>query len=157
MRNFGPATFQPNGTTFLPPDLLLIDPQNGSADIRWTAPATGFYNVSGRYQGIDTGGGNHHYLAVRDYDLSPGNRLFDYGPGGQGFGTQAPFSFAGNFSAGETIDFLENYGGAANRSFGLTATITAEGVPEPTAFLLLVMGGLFVGARLLGQRLRRPR
>ncbi len=122
-------------TIIAPTDLLTIDPQGIVADIRWTAPATATYSVSGRFEGTDTHGHGHQYLVLRDYN--PLSSFFS--PGNAAYGVPIPFSFSSSFNAGETIDFIVNgTGGGDFEATGLAATINT--VPEPSSVVLAALG-----------------
>jgi hypothetical protein len=146
LRNFGPDPYN-TSTIIAPPTLLLIDPQGIVADVRWTAPVTGTYDVNGLFEGIDTHGQNHQLLVLRDYDSS----LFSLTNGASGFGQDAPFSFSGFFSAGETIDFLANGLRGDFEAVGLTAAITSVPEPSSVALAALAIVGLFI-AQLRARR-----
>ena len=134
-RNYGPGT-----SSYLtiddPTNLLNVDPENDVADVRWTAPATGYYSVSGLYQMTDVNSQQHEVQILQDYNAtSP--LLADVV---SGYGQQVPFSFSEQLSAGETLDFLVNAtNGYSYLSTGFEATITV--VPEPASLSLTLAGG----------------
>jgi hypothetical protein len=57
-------------TVVLPPDLLLLDPQDGATAVRFTSPQTGLYSVSGLFQTIDI-----YWLCARIRETANWRRL----------------------------------------------------------------------------------
>jgi hypothetical protein len=121
-KNEGPGTAYYQ-TIVQPPDLLRMDPENGTAVVRFTVPANGAYFVSGRYEIIDTVGNEVtvsivHHGEAGDTNLLPATPL-------SGYGNCVPFKAKVWLRAGTTIDFTVNTGGNyAYESTGLKADIS---------------------------------
>ena len=135
------------GTVVLQTGVLWMHPANGpvasDSIVRWTAPASGTFSISGLFELLDT---NPTGVFVGIYDNS---LLLDAAglasPGATPPGTpgqQHAFSLLLNLNAGDVISFGVNNGGVVfNDSTGLDATIrTVNAVPEPTS-VTLVAGG----------------
>lgn len=126
-------------TMVLPPNLLQLDPESGAVAVRFTAPQSGLYSVSGLFQTVDIYSYNPVHLGI----VMDGNaELLDLnGFGGPGhYGEQLPFSYAPLYlSAGSTLDFIvaesTDY---TYLSTGLSVTIQA--IPEPSAHSLVAAG-----------------
>jgi hypothetical protein len=110
-----------SGTIVYPPNLLHMDPQGDTAIVRWTAPSTGTWNISGLFQGTDTNTQAHPVEILENSStvlLSPTSIA--------SFGQQVPFSDKVTLNKGDTIDFMVLTGPTtfAFLSTGLTATIS---------------------------------
>ena len=110
-----------NGTIVLPPNFLLMDPESYTAIVRWTAPSTGTWNISGLFQGNDTNSQAHPVEILENSStvlLSPTSIA--------SFGQQVPFSDKVTLNKGDTIDFMVLTGPTtyAFLSTGLSATIS---------------------------------
>ena len=125
-RNNTGATYQyPNAPTVVQPsDVLNLHPgpSGERGVVKWTAPAAGTYTVSGRFQGIDTGGTTSDVSITKN-----GATLFS----GQvnGYGTQLPFSLSVTVAAGDAVEFTVGVGSNGtynNDSTGLAATIVQQ-------------------------------
>jgi RHS repeat-associated protein len=91
--------------------------------VRWSSPSSGTYAVSGRFEGIDTGGTTTDVLITKN-----GTTLFTGVL--NGYGNQLPFSLPVTVTAGDILEFSVGYG--ANSSYngdstGLAVTITGSG------------------------------
>jgi RHS repeat-associated protein len=91
--------------------------------VRWSASSGGTYAVSGRFEGIDTGGTTTDVLITKN-----GTTLFTGVI--NGYGNQLPFSLPVTVAAGDIMEFSVGYG--ANGSYnsdstGLAVTITGGG------------------------------
>lgn len=121
-KNEGPGTASYQ-TILQPPDLLRMDPEDGTVTVRFTAPANGVYFVNGRYQIIDTVGNEVivsivHHGEAGDTNLLPATPL-------SGYGNSIPFNVKVSLQAGTTIDFTVNTGGNYTfESTGLKADIS---------------------------------
>src|SRR5437588_9721264 len=125
-RNSTGASYQyPNAPTVVQPsDVLNLHPgpSGERGVVKWTAPAAGTYTVSGRFQGIDTGGTTSDVSITKN-----GATLFS----GQvnGYGASVPFSLSVTVSAGDAIEFTVGVGSNGtynNDSTGLAATIVQQ-------------------------------
>ena len=125
-KNEGPgkASYQ---TIVQPTDLVRMDPEDGTAAVRFTVPADGLYFISGRYEMIDTVGNEVdvavvYHAKAGDTDLLPGTPL-------SGYGNSVPFKVKAWLQARTTIDFIVHTGGDyAYESTGLKADIERVGV-----------------------------
>jgi hypothetical protein len=115
--------------------------------VRWVAPVSGNYDVSGLFQRIDT---NDLYSTNVDI-VQNGDAVLFSEADLSGYGTQSPFAFNGLFlTAGTTLDFAEGAPQAAYDSTGLSATITL--VPEPATAVLSSSALLGLGLVYLWRR-----
>jgi hypothetical protein len=146
------SSFFTVGTVFWPVGFLNMHPDNGGNDavVRYTVPSTGTYTISGMFQGDDNQGICTVACAAGTttdvHILSDGSTSL-FSEEVTGFLDQQAFSITGNFTAGETIDFVVGYGTDGNYfndSTGLQGTITeVSGVPaapEPSTFALMLAG-----------------
>lgn len=123
-KNQGPGTASYQ-TIVQPPDLLRMDPEDGTVAARFTVPANGLYFISGRYEMIDTVGYEVnvsivYHAKAGDTNLLPATPL-------SGYGNSVPFKVKVWLQARTTIDFIVNTGGNyAYESTGLKADI--EGI-----------------------------
>lgn len=114
-----------------PASLLLLHPGAAGdwAVLRWTAPSSGEYSIDGYFENID--------VQPVIVDLGIGGALagpFTVDPYGTDFYTIGQVYF----TAGQTLDFVAESGGA-----GATADISY--IPEPASWLLLGIGMLGLG------------
>lgn len=138
------------GTTVFAPGALSLHPgPNGQvAILRFTAPSTGQYAISGAFFGQD-------YVGPTTTDvhlLLNGSSIFDGVVAD--FGTSQSFNITTALAAGSFLDFAVGFG--SNQTYlydstGLTATITQ--VPEPTT---LALAGVAFSLRLLSRRQKSP-
>ena len=113
------------GGVSLPANMLTLHPScTGKFSVaRWTAPTTGWFSVVGLFQGIDTRG------TTTDVHILQDSATTLLGANINGFGDQAPFSFARYLAAGETLDFVVGFGFNGtfwDDSTGLAVTITTR-------------------------------
>jgi hypothetical protein len=103
-----------------PPNLLWLDPQADTDIVRWTAPASGTWNVTGQFQGIDVGEQAHNVEILVNYStvlLAPTTV--------SQFGQVVPFDQSVSLTAGNTIDFIvAATAGYGNLATGLSAAIS---------------------------------
>ena len=126
------------GSTWtLPTDTLNLHPTNTSgldADVRWTAPASGTYLISGSYSALDS-------TTTFDSILLNGASVFSTNINSSN--TSSPFGLTETLTAGSTIDFIVNCCSGSdqdyfNDSTGLKGTIdlSTTATPEPSTLLL---------------------
>ncbi len=133
-------------TVVLPTNVLLVHPGPSTDSIvRFTAPVSTFYNISGFFELLDTNPtGVNVIIAV------PGTVLFSQlltGPGATNPSTPGQFvPFGANhvfLPAGTTIDYgVNNAGNFFNDSVGLSLTFTATPEPATWSMMLIGFGGL---------------
>ena len=102
-----------------PPNLLWLDPQSHTVIVRWTAPLSGTWDVTGLFQGINGGEQPHNVEILENYStvlLAPTTM--------SSYGQVVPFNQPVSLIAGNTIDFMvAATGGYHNLSTGLSASI----------------------------------
>jgi len=115
---------------------ITLDPTGTAGDIvRFTAPITGTYSVSGNFEANDTS-----HVTTNVFIYANSTQLFSNTVGSNG--SVDPFSLSNiSLSAGNTIDFIvRNSGGTDYLSTGLNGTITGPAIsstPEPGSMLLV--------------------
>jgi uncharacterized repeat protein (TIGR01451 family) len=122
------------GTVTVPNDTLWMHPTNTAgtdSDVRWTAPASGTYEITGSFSALDS-------TSTLDSILVNGTPVFSTficNPGnGNTCGTvntRAPFSVVKTLGAGSTVDFIVNCCSGADQTFlfdstGLSGAIDAN-------------------------------
>lgn len=131
-----------------PTDMLNLHPgpSGEKSVVRWTAPSAGTYFITGRFQGIDTGGTTTDVTILHNStSVFTGNI--------NGHGNQSQFSITRTVVAGDTIDFQAGYGSNnsyGNDSTGLAATIT-QGLSVESVVWTNVLG-----VTASGNNLSRP-
>lgn len=144
------TTTQFNGSFTIPDSVLVEGAHNANyAVVRWTAPTTGIFNVSGFFQqymnGASFGETSGQYVLVN------GVPVFTFNPTGQQFTQAFAFNLAAlALTAGNTVDFVsQNLGHSVftpNPTYGtFAADITQNGspvttTPEPGSLALLGPG-----------------
>lgn len=141
------------GSVRIPTDVLFMHPvgpnsglPSGATLVRFTAPGTGFYTVTGDFTLLDT---------------SPSGVFVSVEGGSSGFAqsltgalnTAVAFSFGTALTQGQTLDFVVSSAGSYNNdSTGLRASIVeaSTNVPEPASAAI-------VGLSLLGFAAMRRR
>ena len=142
-------------TVVLPTEVLLVHPGPSTDSIvRFTAPTTGKYNVSGFYQLLDTAPTGVNVIIAFDNTV-----VFDTaltGPAAISAGTpggSVPLGAKGIFlHASDFLDYgVNNAGNFYNDSTGLALTFAT--VPEPATWAMMLTGfGLLGGAMRFARR-----
>ncbi len=117
-------------------------PQGQQTVVRWTAPSSGSFTISGRFEGI---AGGHATTDV--HVIHNSTAVFDGYV--NGLGSVVPYSVQRTVAAGDTIDFVVGDGGNAywSDSTGLAATIT--GVTQGGGSGVWTRGYVYLGGQLL--------
>ena len=117
-----------DGYMIWPPDYLLMGPTLPAVDLRFTAPSTQEYWITGDFVGINT--------AIQTYDASHPVEILDNGTVIFGnvistYGVSELFNFTLSLNKGDTIDFevLTGYSTWTFLGTGLKVQINPE--PEP--------------------------
>jgi subtilisin family serine protease len=136
-----------------PADLLNLHPgENGEkATVRWTASNNGFYQLQGRFEGIDTAGTSSDVSILQNGTAIWTNNI-------NGYGATTSYNLTVLVNAGDVIEFAVGYGGNNNYfydSTGLavsiapTTSVIAHSISSnPTTFETLV-GFMQFQAKLL--------
>lgn len=132
-----------------PTDSIQMDPQGTVGDIvRFTAPVSGIYSVSGQFNTQDT---NHATTAVF-VEMNNTTQLLSGSLGSSGSNVAINLSSI-SLTAGNTLDFVVfGTSGSTNQGSGLQGTITGpsvSGTPEPGTLALV---GLILPAIWLRRR-----
>jgi hypothetical protein len=125
------------GTVTVPTDTLDLHPQDlagTDADVRWTAPASGTYQISGSYSALDS-------TTTFDSILVNGASVFSTNIDSSN--KSANFALTKTLVAGSTIDFTVNCCSGLDQDYffdstGLQGTINlnSTATPEPSTLLL---------------------
>lgn len=102
----------------------------------WTCPEDGVYSVDALFTGVQNTGAWANWLVTRNKDVDAPLAVQQW----MGYGQMLSLSGHLTLSTGDTLDFISH--GMQHTS--LSATITQ--VPEPSTFVLLVLGLLGVAA-----------
>ncbi len=119
----------------VPTDELQLHPgiAGEEAVVRWTAPSSGAFFITGRFEGLDSTTTDVHILLN-------GGSLLSGSIGSNG--DVVPFTLTTGVNAGDHLDFVVGFG--SNNYFfdstGLAATIAP--VPDPNSFALVIVGFL---------------
>ena len=118
--------------------------------VRWTAPSTGVWSITGFFRAIDT------MMATQGSDVHVVvNGSLVFSAGAFTYLLQQPINLTETLLAGQTIDFAVGNGGSATNAVhqfvGLTTEINAA--PEPSSVILIGIGS----ALLVAVRKRRAR
>ena len=134
-------------TVLHPTDQVNLDGESFIADVRWTAPVTGIYDVSGLFQRNDNSDNSEVDVVIAENSTSTLFSADDFIT----YLSQESFNFVDlDLTAGTTLDFAEApVTGPYFDAVGLEATITTVAVPEPSTYALLGLGvlALLIAAR----------
>ncbi len=129
------------GTVTIPNDTLWMHPMNMAgtdSDVRFTAPASGTYEITGSFVSLDT-------TTTLDSILVNGTPVFSTficNPGNgqtcQPTNTRAPFSVVKTLSAGNTVDFIVNCCSGPDQTFLFDSTGLAGAIDSNLTGLSLV-------------------
>ena len=129
------------------PGKVAFGPKSGPTVARWTAPATGYYDIAATYMTIQTvnnppNAEAHVYVGLTEVF----DRTLTAVSEAQ-FGTPENYSASYvSIVAGQTVDFVVFANGSdQTKTTAVDATITL--VPEPTLAGLLALGGLLLSGR----------
>ncbi len=124
-----------------PGQLALHPGPNGQFSIvRWTAPESGDFNLSGDYIGMDTSG-----TTTDVHVLFNGVTIFDDFI--NGFGDTATISLDTSLQVGDLLDFAVGFGSNSNFFSDYTGldVQVSQNVPEPRSTMIFVLAvGIFV-------------
>jgi uncharacterized repeat protein (TIGR01451 family) len=129
------------GTVTIPNDTLWMHPMNMAgtdSDVRFTAPASGTYEITGSFSALDTTTTLNSILvngtsAFSTSICNPGN-----GQTCQPTNTRAPFSVVKTLSAGNTVDFIVNCCSGPDQSFLFDSTGLSGAIDSNLTGLSLV-------------------
>ena len=129
-----------SGTAVFPTDALLLDPEAHTVEVRFTAPVTGEFRISGAFTGQDTVANGHPVQVLLDGSILFSGTISSYRQ-------SDPFSLTQQLAAGSTLDFAVLTGSTGCSycflSSGLSATITPT--PEPGSMALMAAGLAVLG------------
>jgi hypothetical protein len=137
---------------------LNLDPQSLSAQVQFTAPASGTYWISGSFTGYDKyiyGSVPTHPVAILDDDLPVWSSEID------SFGQPDTFGFSEYLVLGDTVTFSVGTGTDTGCTFcylstGLVANISTSepSTPEPSTWAAMLVGFALLGYGGLRQNRR---
>ncbi len=142
------------GSVVFPTNVLNVHPGPSTDSIvRFTAPTSGMYDISGFYELLDTDPSGVNAIIALDGAVIASTLLT--GPGATHPGTPGEsFTFGAShvfLLAGTIIDYgVNNDGSFFNDSTGLALTVTS--VPEPATWALVLAGFGGLGAALRARR-----
>jgi uncharacterized repeat protein (TIGR01451 family) len=129
------------GTVTIPNDTLWMHPMNMAgtdSDVRFTAPASGTYEITGSFSALDT-------TTTLDSILVNGTPVFSTFICNPGNGetcaptnTRAPFSVVKTLSAGNTVDFIVNCCSGSDQTFLFDSTGLSGAIDSNLTGLSLV-------------------
>jgi hypothetical protein len=117
-------------------ELLIGPPAPGGTVLRWVAPSTGSFDISGEFSNLQSD-------SAPMYIQANGDSIFSANFDTSSF---APFSLSNvPVTQGHAIDFIVYDGGSSNAFdvVGISATIT-QSVPEPASLAMLAISGLMM-------------
>jgi YVTN family beta-propeller protein len=125
-----------NNVNFFALNELHLDGEDLISDVRWTAPATGTYNIAGYFQAAQ---GNESVVVsiIQDY----GTVLFTTGDFSVSNYPLQVFNFANvKLAAGAVLDFAEAAGQSSGDGTGLALAITKVETKPNTVFATVPVG-----------------
>ena len=137
----------------IPNDTVLLDPEEYSVAVIFTAPTSTTYNIDGSFFGIDMNQNSHPVEILENGTAIYNNTISSYGQ-------IDGFNLSERLNAGNTISFYAGTGstGCTNcfLSTGLRGTVTPSvaAVPEPGAAGLLLIGAAVLALSGLASRRR---
>ncbi len=135
-----------DGSVYQPNNELGLNIARDTAftGLRFTAPNSGTFHISGKFENLfNFGGTDNVYILMNSNAVTPlfagAVREHDAGSG-----VTAPFSFSTFLTAGNTVDFIAEHGANGEPGVaGIAADITFDQVtstPEPSSMALLGTG-----------------
>lgn len=139
-----------NGTVLIPPGTVHFHPTpTEDAIIRFIAPATGNWQISGKYWRNDiTSAGNGTQLSLFKLSSATSQLLSSYFVSPSSYGLKNDFAtFRVALQTGDIVEFaLNNRGDYGFDSTGVDANFRLGGsVPEPASWMMLLSGFGLVG------------
>lgn len=137
-----PRSFE---TIIQPTDTLLLDPEEYSVAVVFTAPVANTYDIIGNFLGIDVDQ-NAHPVRILD------NGAAIYSNTISSYGQSDGFNLVENLLPGDTISFYVGTGSTGCSycylSTGLAGTVTpaSASTPEPSGLGLLIGAAVLAGA-----------
>lgn len=124
-----------------PTDLLFLHPANTGvneeATVRWTAPTSGIFELTGLFQGLQKQGSAVPTTDVKVL-LNGSENLFAGNI--NSFAQPIAFSLTKRLQAGDILDFAVGDGGNNFFVDGTGFNVQISAVPEPSTMLLAVVG-----------------
>jgi len=119
-------------------------PNDQFALVQFTAPANGFYQISGTFEGRDTAGtASSVYLLANNAVITSGT-VSGFGPGSDVIlSTGAPILLG----AGQTLAYMVGGNPFTSMTALLNAQVSAVAVPEPSSYALLSLALSAFGLR----------
>ncbi len=149
-KNVTGVPIRENGSVVLPPGELNMDPEADPVTLRWTAPDSGNWTITGFFSGLDAVSPAHTAEVI----LNSSGTLFATTIDSPG--EVSRFSFTLALNAGDLIDFdVEAANGGFFLGTGFDATISngpTAPTPEPATWGLLSLGLMSLAAMLFRLR-----
>lgn len=156
----------PVGFDALPGDVVVHTNDNyngneglGPANVLFTAPSTAYYNIFGGLWNASTAVAPSDYRPrPQDWQLLVNGSQVAFGtlsaiPGEFSRANQQTFSFSDVLLAeGDAVQLNIYRNAAAQAGYFVGADLTIQAVPEPSTWMMLLMGSVFLMTRIKKQR-----